>query len=162
MEWEKLMASADYLIIYVTSHGNSLNLIKLQRLLYLAYAWHLAFSDGQAMFRENFQAWRYGPVNGTLQKHFSALADPTAPIDLTQRHYRNPLDALEKLTDEEIDNFELIGDVYGDLSPEQLEEMLFSDEPWVKARDGLSPESRSDSEITDAAILQYYRDRLEL
>lgn len=161
MEREKLMAMADYLIVYMTSHGQSLNLIKLQRLLYLAYAWHLVFSGGEPMSREKFRAWRYGPVNQTLQHYFTGLTGPAEPIHLSQRYFRSPLDALAKLTDEEVDDFELVADVYGGLSSRQLEDMLRGDEAWSSARDGLDGDAMSDREITDDLILRFYNRQLQ-
>ncbi len=162
MDGEKLMAAADYVIIYVISHGHKLNLIKLQRLLYIAYAWHLAFSEGQPLFEEHFRAWKYGPVNQTLQHHFNGPAGPKAPIHLEHRYHRNPLQPLKILSDEEIDHLELIMDVYGDLSAIQLEEMLRNDDPWSVARQGLARDEESSREITDEMILEYYRERATL
>jgi len=159
MDGQKLMAATDYAIVYVISHGHTLNLIKLQRLLYMAYAWHLAFTEGKNLFEEHFQAWKFGPVNQTLQHHFNAVINPRAPIHLEHRYHRNPLQALKILNDDEIDHLELIMDVYGDLSAVQLEEMLRHDDPWSAARKGLASDEQSNREITDEMILEYYRER---
>lgn len=67
--------------------------MKVQKLVYLAHGWHLAFSESQPLVREDILAWRYGPViqelydelahygSGTINRHLFAetLTDPTIP-----------------------------------------------------------------------------------
>ena len=36
--------------------------MKLQKICYFVQGWHLAINNGQAMFAEDFHAWKYGPV----------------------------------------------------------------------------------------------------
>ena len=162
MDREKLKAATDYVIIFSSSHGIHLNLIKLQRLLYMAYAWHLAFTNGRPLFEELFQAWKFGPVNHSLQQHFVRAADPHDPITAGQRFFKDPFAAIEKLEEDEVDHMELIMNVYGDLSASELEEMLLNDDPWTNAREGLDQHARSDREITDRQILAYYHQRAQL
>jgi uncharacterized phage-associated protein len=54
-------AVADYLIALAHERGESVNNLKLQKLLYYAQAWHLALHD-EPLFPEKFQAWMTGPV----------------------------------------------------------------------------------------------------
>jgi uncharacterized phage-associated protein len=42
-----------------------LNHLKIQKLLYFAQGWHLAFFDAP-LFKDNIHAWRYGPVVETI------------------------------------------------------------------------------------------------
>lgn len=161
MEREKLKAATDYVIIFSSSHGIHLNLIKLQRILYMAYAWHLAFTNGRSLFEEPFQAWKFGPVNHRLQRHFASIAGPNAPITPGQRFFKDPFAAIGKLDEDEVDHMELIMNVYGDLAATELEDMLLNDEPWATARQGLDEQDKSDREITDQMILEYYHRRAQ-
>ncbi len=77
-----------------------LNLVKLQRLLYMAYSSHLALTNGKRLFEEHFRAWQYGPINQTLQGQFKG---PNEQILLKDRFYENPVDAIEQLTEDETD-----------------------------------------------------------
>ena len=162
MDWDKLKAATDHLIIYAASRGIQLNLIKLQRILYVTYSWHLAFTDGRRLFDEHFRAWKYGPVNQRLQRHFGTLLHPSDQIGLEHRFHENPLDALQKLTEEEIEHLDMIMSVYGELSAQELERILYRDWPWMEARQGLARQEESDRAITDDIILGFYRERVRL
>lgn len=55
---------------------------------------------------------------------------------------------------------ELLGDVlevYGNLSAKYLEELVCNEGPWMEARDGLPPESRSENVIRKQAMADYYK-----
>lgn len=47
------------------SSGKTIDPLKLQKLVYLAHGWNLAFT-GQPLVEESFQAWKYGPVSPKL------------------------------------------------------------------------------------------------
>lgn len=53
--------------------------LKLQKLLYFAQAAHLALYD-QPIFKEEIQAWKFGPVVPTIYKKFSEYENTTLPI----------------------------------------------------------------------------------
>lgn len=52
--------------------GRPVDHLKLQKLIYFAHAWHLALFDGEALIDEDIQAWRYGPVVGSLYRVLKA------------------------------------------------------------------------------------------
>jgi len=68
--------------------GIDVDPLKLQKLVYLAHGWHLAFL-GTPLIREAIEAWRYGPVVPSLYREFKefgvspitkeAHVPPTAP-----------------------------------------------------------------------------------
>src|SRR5437016_3201734 len=47
----------------------SVDPLKLQKLVYLAHGWHLAFTD-QPIIDDQVEAWEYGPVVRRLYKEF--------------------------------------------------------------------------------------------
>ena len=49
------------LVNFSHEHGSPVSNLKLQKLLYYAQAWHLAFF-GAPLFDEDFEAWVHGPV----------------------------------------------------------------------------------------------------
>ena len=50
-----------FLDIAEAGNVNDISPMKLQKLVYYAHAWHLAFL-GQPLIREEVQAWKFGPV----------------------------------------------------------------------------------------------------
>src|SRR5690606_28223588 len=54
--------------------GSSMTPLKLQKLVYYAQAWHLAFY-GTKLFNEEFQAWVHGPVNYELWQKYSGFME---------------------------------------------------------------------------------------
>jgi uncharacterized phage-associated protein len=42
--------------------GNPITQMKLQKMLYFAQGVHLVLNDKSPLFKEHFQAWKYGPV----------------------------------------------------------------------------------------------------
>ena len=47
---------------------NDITPMKLQKLIYYAHGWLLAFL-GTALIKEGVQAWKYGPVIHTVSRH---------------------------------------------------------------------------------------------
>ena len=64
---------ADYYIWFANDVGSYLSNHKLQKLLYYAQAWYLAFED-TPLFDEDFEAWVHGPTIPAL-------------LDLLQKKY---------------------------------------------------------------------------
>ena len=54
-------AVANYFLDCAKEDGESLTLLKLVKLVYLAHGWHLGLT-GDPLIKENVEAWRYGPV----------------------------------------------------------------------------------------------------
>lgn len=59
----------DYIIVKMTEGGSTLNLPKLQKLVYYAQAWFFAFY-GAPLFTSTFEAWIHGPVSRELHERF--------------------------------------------------------------------------------------------
>ncbi|SQG64108.1 uncharacterized phage-associated protein [Corynebacterium renale] len=60
---------------YVTEIVSNLDKIKLYKLCYFAHGWHVAWT-GKPLFREELQAWVYGPVSPLLRKKTEPIAEP--------------------------------------------------------------------------------------
>lgn len=76
------------------AEGKTIDPLKLQKLVYLAHGWELAFT-GQPLVAEQFEAWRYGPVCPPLYrayKQFGASPIPApstnmGPLDDNSEHW---------------------------------------------------------------------------
>lgn len=157
METQKLHAVCDYIILFMEEEGLFLNLIKLQRLLYVAYAWHLAFHSKMPLFPEHFEAWKFGPVNRTVHDRFKGRSSFTSPITIADRWFHHPNEVLAILSLSEREHVDNILNIYGDMTSLELEEMLQYEDPWRLARVGLDRGDTSSREIPNDMIYAYYK-----
>ena len=58
--------------------GKTIDPMKLQKLVYLAHAWNLAFT-GQPLIQEQFEAWKFGPVCPPLYRLYKQFGSGPIP-----------------------------------------------------------------------------------
>jgi uncharacterized phage-associated protein len=129
------------------SSGEITNL-KLQKLLYYAQAWNLAFT-GKPLFLESIEAWVHGPVVPLVFRRF--------------RDYRwKPIDCRVEPSDDEPvrKHIASVLDAYGKFDATQLERLTHSEKPWRDARGNLDPDMSSCAVISHGAMREYYSSRL--
>lgn len=147
---------ADYIIVKATEAGVSLNLLKLQKLLYYSEAWHLAFT-GQPFTGERFQAWVHGPVNRSVYDRYKdrkVLYSEVTPNDVPSSFN------FDDLTEEQRDHIDSVLEAYGSFSGTELEVMTHREEPWTKARGDHRSSERCEEFISSDLMRDYYRARL--
>lgn len=115
--------------------------MKLQKLVYYAQAWSLAW-DGSPLFGEELQAWKYGPVSPRLygmHKHEGGFEG-------------NPerLSANQKATIAAVVRF------YGKQPATWLAELSHREDPWMKARGPLPTSAPSNAVITHESMREWY------
>jgi len=126
--------------------GAGITHLKLQKLVYYAQVWSLAFFD-RPLFEEDIEAWAFGPVVRSLFRRFKGsgwqnLKKPAkCPTFDTQ---------TEELLKE-------INRVYGCFDAKYLERLTHQEEPWKKARVGLAPEEASENIITKEEMKKFYK-----
>lgn len=114
--------------------------MRLQKLLYFAQAWSLAWS-GRELFEAEFQAWRDGPVNREVYDAFG----------------RREIDAYEGGLDEESTAvLDAVIEYYGHMTGGELSHVTHEEDPWVNARAGLTPHMGSQRPIPTSTIRDYY------
>lgn len=110
----------------------------LQKLVYFAQAWHLAWT-GRPIFNEDFEAWPDGPVVRSVYRenrynHLPEVAMPEETqgiIDAVLAHYRGKtMDELVALT--------------------------HADAPWIEARKNLGPTDPSQRALSQKTMLDFY------
>ena len=119
--------------------------MKLQKLTYYAQAWSLVW-DEEPLFPERFEAWANGPVCPDLYNahrgEFLIVNEPNG----------DP----KKLGADAKGTVKAILQTYGEKSANWLSALTHSEDPWVEAREGLSPGERSNRVITHGAMAEYY------
>jgi uncharacterized phage-associated protein len=140
------MAHAKDISQYILEKTGKMTTIKLQKLVYYCQSWELVWSE-KPLFQERIEAWASGPVVPCLFKLHKGqyIIGPEFKIGDSSA-----------LTSEEKDTIDIIIRDYGDKPTQWLVELTHSEDPWKDARAGLPFGSKSNMEITHAAMAEYY------
>lgn len=133
--------------------GSSITPLKLQKLIYYAQGWHMAFFD-KPLFDSDLQAWIHGPVSPEIYYRYQNYK--YNEIEKVDFDYSSVFDA------EQIQLLNKIYDVYGVFDAILLKEMTHKDRPWKKARKGHAPDQQSNEIISKNSIRDYFKEIKEL
>ena len=151
-------AVANEFLTLAWSEDSSITPLKMQKLVYFAHGWHLALF-GQPLMMEPIQAWRYGPVVGSLYRLFRSFG--SNPITehacvISQDGYV-PAQLANEGLDGEVARakavIERVWKEYGGFTASQLTTLTHSsNSPWSKVADKERPEAQ----ISNAAIQTFF------
>jgi uncharacterized phage-associated protein len=134
-------AIANYFLDLARIHGQTLNPMKIQKLVYYAHAWNLVFYN-RPLIDEFIQAWTYGPVIRSLYEEFKRYG--SGPITTKATEFApSELDPYQFVTPS-IDDYPYLGinqqtkalldtvwEAYGGFSAIQLSNLTHApDSPW--------------------------------
>ncbi|MEV4179961.1 type II toxin-antitoxin system antitoxin SocA domain-containing protein [Streptosporangium canum] len=133
---------------YILTKLGPMTAMKLQKLCYYSYGYHLAWEERQ-MFPERFEAWANGPVSPTL------YAKHRGRFQLQGGDIAGDPNALD---DGERESIDLVLASYGDFTANQLSQMTHAEKPWTFAREraGASPMERSAEPLTDEDMFEFF------
>jgi uncharacterized phage-associated protein len=144
------VAHAEDVAAYIVGkHGEPMTAMKLQKLVYYAYAWHLVWEE-RPLFDEPIQAWANGPVvPGLYEAHRGSLT-----VDVTTFAAGRP----EDLTASEQETINAVLDAYGAKSAHELSELTHRELPWraARRRANLGVGDRGEAPILDADMFEFY------
>jgi len=131
---------------YILQKQGPMSAMKLQKLVYYAQAWSLAWTD-TPLFNEDIQAWSKGPVVPALYyKHRGCFA-------VTVGFFGGD---VGKVSDEQKDVVDRVLTFYGPKEPQWLSSLTHLESPWKDARVGLDPDDRGNRVISKEAMQEYY------
>jgi uncharacterized phage-associated protein len=139
------MATVQDVAAYILKKQGRMTAMKLQKLVYYAQAWSLVW-DEKPLFKDRIEAWANGPVAPKL-------------YDLHRGKFevsKWPQGDPAKLSATERETVDAVLDYYGDKSSQWLSDLTHAERPWSEARKGLAPGERGKTEITRAAMAEYY------
>ena len=139
------MAKVHDVAAYIIFKKRPIDAMKLQKLLYYCQAWSLVW-DECPLFNSKIEAWANGPVVRDVFKTYQG----EYKISAEKLGDRTALKAVEQETVDAVLKF------YGDKTGFYLSELTHQEKPWREARKGLGPGERGDTEITKAAMAEYY------
>lgn len=132
---------------YILSSKGAMSTMKLQKLVYYCQAWALVW-DEKPLFKEEIQAWANGPVVPEL-------------YNVHRGYFSIELDELKRgdksnLNEEQIDTIDSVLNYYAGRSAKWLIDLTHMESPWLEAREGLSPDERSNKIISLESMAEYY------
>lgn len=158
----------DFTVLRLLQNGVSVTPLKLQKILYYIQAWHMVYFNGDQLFTDVPEAWVNGPVYRNVYTRFKSVGIYTQILFRTLRlPYKsieeaiNAVTAKMQLSGQQHEFLESIYHFYGTKSHDELVFLTHSEEPWNKARQGLSPLDYADNTISLATMRNYYANRLK-
>jgi uncharacterized phage-associated protein len=124
--------------------------LKLQKLLYYAQAWSLAWR-AKPMFEDTIEAWVYGPVVESVYQAYKKYGQE--PIPQPERGDPNALSS------DDLQTLRAVVDEYWRYAGTTLSDLTHSEPPWVTARQGLDPDDRGRRPIDRQVLRLHYRTR---
>jgi uncharacterized phage-associated protein len=145
---------ARYFVCKANENRRAITPLKLQKLVYYAYARCLA-NEQIKLFNERIEAWQNGPVIPSIYhalKEFGANSIPAewAKCDNLREteQYRMPVNVSAILKE--------VNDQYGHFSAFDLVTLTHTEQPWINARADLPSNANSTRYIKDEDILGQY------
>lgn len=132
---------------YILEKQGDMSAMKLQKLVYYSQAWSLVWDDAP-LFQNNFEAWANGPVSPDL------YAIHRGQYSVSAWDYRTVANGM--LSVQQIETIDAVLAAYGDKSAQWLSDQTHTELPWKDARAGLPDFERSNSQITQVAMAEYY------
>lgn len=109
------------------SHSNErpITNMKLQKLVYFAQGFYAAMNNGERLFKEDFEAWKYGPVIPELYHKFKVYFAGAIPAN-------HPFKESSELTDQEEKVIQWVYDNLGKYTAIQLSNFShLENSPWA-------------------------------
>lgn len=142
------MAGVRNVAAYILGKCGPMTAMKLQKLCYYAYGYHLAWEE-RPLFPEHFEAWANGPVSPVLYRAHRGrfmLQPGEIPGD------PSALDPGER------ESVDLVLSSFCGLTAHQLSLMTHREPPWLaaRARGRASPLERSDEPLREEEIAEFF------
>jgi uncharacterized phage-associated protein len=150
---------AKYFLAMTFEDGELITNLKMQKIVYYAYAWALA-KDGTRLFDERIEAWVNGPVVRSLYQDLKPFGSgPIAEAWLLENGTFDVEGFMEKLTPQVKETLREVYEKYMTMTAFELVQITHSEAPWRNAREGLGPSDQSGKPIDDNDIIAEYGNR---
>lgn len=145
---------------------SDLSPMKLQKLIYYAHAWFLAFT-GKDLIRDEIQAWKFGPVIRDIYDEFKNIGNSNITSFATELSFEDSsLELITPTVDKDDKDTNAIIDevwrVYKSLTPIQLSNSTHAKgSPWEAVASRYGSELPKNIEIPNSLIKEIFKKRLE-
>lgn len=141
--------------------------LKIQKLVYIAHGWYMAFHEDPLVADEYAEAWRHGPVFPSLYHEFKhrgslPITELAKTVDLINGRLKRSTPQVAKSDMHVRELLDRIWEVYGKYSGIRLSNMCHQPEsPWDQTRKDASRKRANNADIDDDLIREYYKDVLK-
>ena len=142
---------AEGFLAFCSEHGDYLCNLKLQKLLYYAQGWYLAFND-KPLYDDDICAWIHGPVVPTVYNHYKAHSWQPLP--------GLPIENYNSLPNDVQEHIEEVWSAYGWMSSYDLEMLTHTEAPWINARGNLSPDEPSQAVLSLGDMTKFFQSKI--
>lgn len=132
------------IVKYILKKLDDITNLSIQKLLYYSQGFSLVFNK-RPMFVDNCEAWAKGPVFRRVYNEYKSNEKK-----LRQVEYELNIKNEDKII------LDRVIDAFKDYSGFVLSEFTHLEEPWIKARKGLSDQDRSNEVISIDSIKEYF------
>jgi len=142
---------------FISKYGDRAGIshMKLQKLVYFTYGWHLAFNDSP-LLNEQPEVWKYGPVFRSLYHALSTKG--MEPITVPHAFPWEEEHSIPSSDDLALRWVSFIWDKYGSLDALTLSDMTHSaGSPWQKEAEARNYKVPMRHKIPDAIIKEYFK-----
>lgn len=141
------LAVANAFIQLAEQQASPISNMKLQKLVYFAQGFHVAFNNGRPLFNDEIQAWKYGPVIPNLYHKFKIYFAGPIPAN-------HPFQTPNELTPDEVSLVRWVYQNLGQHSATKLSDIShLTGSPWDQVFNGPG----FDREIRAETLGDYFR-----
>ena len=152
---------ANFFLEKAHQEGVPLTAMKLQKLVYIAYGWHLALTN-KKLFTEEIEAWKHGPVVPSLYHEFKHFRKNPITSFATSYDYDSEQEIVPRVQESEGETnmvLSKVWNIYKRFSGWSLREKTHvKDGPWDRVYD----EKKMGVEIRDEDISEHYKERIKV
>lgn len=127
--------------------GSTITPLKLQKILYYAQGYYLAYNNKE-LFPEDFEAWAHGPANEGIYNKYKKYGFDSIPC---------PVDEEINISDDVCGFLSDIWQTFGIYDGKFLEEQTHKEAPWINARKGCAIGERCHNIITKESMEEFFK-----
>jgi uncharacterized phage-associated protein len=147
---------AHYFLQLAQNEEKSITHLKLQKLVYFAHAYHLAFTNGSPLIQERIEAWKFGPVVDSLYEEFKHFKSDSIKMEELSKEVETSYSDLIPL-------LQKIWSVFGSMSALALSDLSHEPGgPWSVTLGHQTDTPPQHASISDEEITRFYRAKLGL
>lgn len=161
----RVLEVANYFIEKGIEDGKLVNPMKLQKLLYFAYGWYLAYFPNKKLFDEQMQAWRYGPVIESIYHEVKSygnypISEPISKLvmwETSKLSVKFGTPRIKFKNDDDKKFLEAIWSTYSKFPAVQLSAMTHAeDTPWNFLNEKYKNSIPKGEYISDSLMVKYF------